>query len=250
MKVKKERTGKVLENIKLKEKIFLLKLETEEEISAKPGEFVMIKTSPSASADPLLKRPFAVFDLEKRVLSVLYKITGRGTALMSTLKKGDAVQFSGPFGNSFPLPRDRAIFVAGGSGIASLNFLGKKLYRKKEINLYYGVKSGDEAVPLSFLSFKPSQFLLTTEDGSEGKKGVITDFIKFEKGTYYLAGPTNMIREFSKKFKVDAFASMEERMACGIGVCMGCGILIKEKGYRRVCVDGPVFKISEIQWED
>lgn len=240
----------MVENIRVGEKLFLLKIETDEKISAKPGQFVLIKTSTSWSKDPLLRRPFAVFDLEKKSISILFKVVGRGTHFMAMLRKGERVEFSGPFGNSFPFPKDKAIFIAGGSGIASLNLLGKEIYKKKKIKLYYGVKSSKDMVPLSILSFKPSDFLLATEDGSKEKRGVITDFIKPEDGTYYLAGPSPMVKEFSKNFKADAFASMEERMACGIGVCMGCGILTKDKGYKRVCVDGPVFSLSEIQWED
>jgi len=249
LKGKIEKSGKVVENIKVKENIFLLKIESHEKISAEAGQFVMIKTSRGSAKDPLLKRPFAVFDLEGRVFSVLFKVIGRGTYLLSTLKKGEVIEFSGPFGNSFPLPAKKAIFVSGGSGIASLNFLGKKIHKKTEIKLYYGIKNSHECVPLSFLSFKPSEHLIATEDGSLGKKGLVTDFIKIENGTYYLAGPAKMIREFHGKFRVDAFASLEERMACGIGVCMGCGILT-ETGYKRVCVDGPVFNLSQIKWED
>jgi len=249
LKERTEKSGRVVENIKIRENIFILKIESNEKISSKPGQFVMIRASRGGTKDPLLKRPFAVFDLEGRVLSVLFKVIGRGTYLMSMLKKGDIIEFGGPFGNSFPLPEGKAIFVSGGSGIASLNFLGKKISRKTEIKLYYGIKNSDEAVPLSLLSFKPSEYLITTEDGSSGKKGLVTDFIKIEKGTYYLAGPLNMVREFYRKFKINAYASMEERMACGIGVCMGCGIMT-EDGYKRVCVDGPVFNLSQIKWED
>jgi len=249
LKERAEKSGRVSENIKVKEKIFLLRIETDEKITAKAGQFLMIKISSPGSTDPLLKRPFAVFDLEGKVLSILYKITGRGTYLMSLLKRGDRIELSGPFGNSFPLPERKAIFVSGGSGIASLNFLGKNIQKKTEIKLYYGIKNSQECVPISFLSFKPSEYLITTEDGSLGKKGLVTDFIKIENGTYYLAGPAKMSREFHRKFKVDAFASLEERMACGIGVCMGCGILT-EHGYKRVCADGPVFNLSQIRWED
>ena len=79
---------------------------------------------------------------------------------------------------------------------------------------------------------------------------MVTDFIKGEEGTYYLAGPLAMLKEFSRKFMVKAYASVEERMGCGFGVCMGCGIMLKDGSYKRVCTDGPVFELERIEWED
>lgn len=242
--------GKVSENIRIGEGIFLLRIEAERKLQARPGQFIMLKVSKPPGLDPLLRRPFAVFDISENSLSILYKVTGRGTKIMSEMKKEEEVDFLGPLGNSFPLCNGKAILVAGGSGIATLNMLGKALSGRGKVSLYYGVKTRGEAIPLSLLSFVPDEFILSTEDGSSGKKGLITDFLIREEATYYMAGPLSMLREISHRFKLKAFASFEERMGCGFGVCMGCGIFTREGRYKRVCVDGPVFPLDEIEWED
>lgn len=214
--------------------------------------------------DPLLKRPFSIFYCSDKEISFLYRIRGKGTLSLSTLKRGDVINVIGPLGNGYLQPEDDFIAVAGGIGIASLYSLLKN--NPKKAYLFYGARNRDELVMLDELKSLSKEMFITTDDGSEGKRGLITDVLKlFLKNeskrrilSIYACGPNPMLKELHRIIKgvdVKCYVSLEEYMACGIGACIGCVIKVRTDvegqkwTYKRVCKEGPVFDIRDIVWE-
>jgi len=220
----------------------------------------MIQTG--TACDPLLKRPFSIYDIEDNSLSFLYRIRGKGTTSLSQLRERDVLQVVGPLGNSYPEPKKDFIAVAGGIGIASLlPFLRK--YPKRAF-LFYGALSNDELVMLDEARELSKEIFITTDDGSDGQKGWIThavkDFLKEmtihpSSPRVYACGPAAMLKTLSwitHAARLTCYASMEEHMACGIGACLGCMVKVRKRGreweYKRVCKEGPIFDLKDIVW--
>jgi len=217
---------------------------------AVPGQFVMVGFD-TPSADPFLRRPMSIANAEWGRLELMVRIVGWGTALLSGLSSGDSIPVFGPLGNGFPSPDDSAILVAGGVGIAPLLFAAR---RWRNVRLLYGETSSEKICKLpEDIGCEPK---ISTEDGSAGKGGVVTDLLEGElksnfKGIVYACGPVPMLAETARicaSKNVKCFVSVESRMACGIGACQGCAIRTK-KGFKRVCSDGPVFDANDIEWE-
>jgi dihydroorotate dehydrogenase electron transfer subunit len=271
-------TSKVLYNKELAPGLFSIGLEWKG-VTVQPGQFVMLRVSDSL--DPLLRRPFGVYKVLGRRpvvkstgafkgtgIEVLYAVVGRGTALLSGRVAGDSVGILGPIGNGFPFPpkNKRVIMVAGSVGTAPFYLLADML--GADSTLIIGAR-GIEAAALArdFKALK-CKLSVVTEDGSVGAKGLVTDILKKvlakEKSgssVVYACGPTGMLRAVTAVAEaagVEAYVSLERTMACGIGVCLGCAV----KGvphdpkpgrppeYAMVCSDGPVFKGSDIDWEN
>lgn len=244
--------AEIVRNASLNDQFKLLTLQPVlETASPRPGQFYMIQTG--TAFDPLLKRPFSIYSLQQNLLGFLYRIRGKGTLSLSQLREGDMLQVIGPLGNSYPAPDGDFIAVAGGVGIASLlPFLRE--YRKRAF-LFYGAMSSDELVMLEETRELSKEIFITTDDGSDGQKGWIThavlDFLGREgELPVYACGPTPMLKTLSEIVLargLSCFASMEEHMACGIGACLGC--MVKTvSGQKRVCKEGPVFKLGDIIW--
>jgi dihydroorotate dehydrogenase electron transfer subunit len=228
---------------------------------AQPGQFLHIKVN-SNNGKPFLRRPFAIHNVgSKGQFSILYKIRGQATKLMRELSKADKIDVIGPLGSGFQpsLKAKKYIIVAGGIGLAPLFFLAKNLLdSKKEVIVIYGARTKKELLcrkEISNINIKP---LLATDDGSQGTKGSVNDLLtkllaknKDEKIEVFAAGPRVMLKEAAricKKAKVKLEVSMDEIMACGVGVCLGCAVKTKN-GYKLACKDGPVFKAEDIIWE-
>lgn len=218
-----------------------------------PGQFYMVGTS--ESNDPLLKRPFCFFGKRKDTIQILYRVRGKGTTLLSRMRPGVGLDVVGPLGNSWPGPGDKSIplIVAGGIGIASVFPLAAS-FRKKPI-IVYGGRNRDELLMLDELKLAYSGLHPTTEDGSYGMKGTVMDALASldigESHLVYACGPKGMLRavaEYAKDKGLKGYASLEEKMACGMGACLGCAVRTT-KGIKEVCIDGPVFKLDEIAWE-
>lgn len=223
-----------------------------------PGQFYMLHSN--STYDPLLKRPFSIFKHEDNSLKFLYRIRGKGTICLSNLRDGDIIEVIGPLGNSYPEPEGDFIAIAGGVGIASLLPLLDK--RKNTGYLFYGARSKDELVMLSEAGALSKEVFVATDDGSEGRKGVITELLKSFlnnlkseisnfKLPIYACGPKPMLKELSEiahASGMKCYVSLEEHMACGVGACLGC-VVKTVSGYRRVCKEGPVFDIKDIVWE-
>jgi len=260
-------TSSVISNQKLGEKIFKLTLSSPY-ISkrAKPGNFVHIKVGSTYS--PLLRRAFSVHNVDKQKGSfeVLLKVVGRGTGILSEKSPGDILDLLGPIGKGFSLPQEgkTVMLVAGGMGIAPLWFLLNNLIGKtdKEKLLFFsGAKTEKELLYCENLKDLGANLMVTTDDGSFGTKGLITDlFLKEIKGRkndssklmVYSCGPPEMLKrmsEISKGYDLSCQISLEGNMACGVGACWGCPVKLENGWYKRVCVDGPVFDAREVVLE-
>ncbi|MBC7330560.1 dihydroorotate dehydrogenase electron transfer subunit [bacterium] len=239
----------VLEKRFLKEDIFLIRLFAPDIArNCQPGQFLNLRCS--QLYDPLLRRPISIFDADKDKgeISLLIKIVGKGTNLLSRIEEGDKLDVLGPLGNSFPKDDFRnPLLVAGGIGIAPLYFLAKNLIHPTFI---WGAKSEREFFLLDELR-KSSRLFLFTEDGSFGEKGLATDKLSsLSRGhdVIFACGPVPMLKEvvrIAKEIYIPSFISLEERMACGFGACLGCAVRTK-RGYKILCKDGPILPGEEV----
>jgi dihydroorotate dehydrogenase electron transfer subunit len=228
-------------------------------VEPRPGQFIMIGIE--GDYDPLLKRPFSVFRRTAKGFQILYRVRGRGTSLMRNLGKGSVIHVLGPLGNSYPLPpRGHApVIVAGGIGVASVFSLAEKLAAAgKKPHLFYGARDAGDLLVLGALKSVAKPLSLSTDDGSCGERGCVTDMLgsflddQSRKGkcVIYACGPRKMLETVSGKAaekNIEAYVSLEENMACGIGACLGCVVKTVD-GHKRVCREGPVFAAKEIVW--
>jgi len=217
----------------------------------KPGQFYMVASGPGP--EPLLKRPFCYFDSTgDGDLSMLYKVQGKGTRMLAAMPDGVILDVLGPLGNSYPMPKkgQRPIIVAGGIGIASVMPLIKKF--GPEARVVFGARSQEDMVMRREVSGFLCELHGCTDDGTLGLQGTVVDMLHElapeDDSLIYACGPKPMTRavvEYAAQKRLKGYASLEEYMACGIGACMGCVVMTK-KGYRRVCKEGPVFKLEDL----
>ncbi|BBB32239.1 dihydroorotate dehydrogenase electron transfer subunit [Thermotomaculum hydrothermale] len=221
--------------------------EVEDFLNVKPGNFFMLQ------ANTLLKKPISVMDCNKRdkMLKFLVKKIGKGTEFLYNLNPGETIDAIGPSGNSFPIDETgEYILVGGGSGIPPLYFLSKQIEKSRH-TVVYGGRTKKDIVPIFG---KSAPTIITTENGELGIKGTVIDGIKkvieknnFKKPIILSCGPEGMVKAIKKNFPdIPHYTSLERYMACGFGVCLGCVVETNE-GYKRVCVDGPVFNINELK---
>jgi dihydroorotate dehydrogenase electron transfer subunit len=231
--------------------------------AALPGQFVMLRVS--ETLDPLLARPFGVYSVpSKSTIEIVYRAVGRGTTLLTGMEPGHTLNLLGPLGKGFPMP-DKGmtpVLVAGGSGFPPLYFLSQRAGSRA--HLFIGSKNKECLPPSGIIkSFKDIvlKVHVATEDGSMGTRGMTTDILnefltKMEQKTHlvlYACGPHPMLAAVSgiaAQHSMPCYVSMEERMACGLGACMGCSIPMLAGGYKRACKEGPVFDAREIAWGD
>ncbi|WP_099203107.1 dihydroorotate dehydrogenase electron transfer subunit [Miniphocaeibacter massiliensis] len=231
-------SAKILRNEKIDEGIFIMELEGN--FQGVPGQFYMLR---AWDEYPLLPRPISIFDLDDEKITFLYAVVGKGTGIMADLKEGASMQILGPLGNGFPLEDNKKIaLVAGGIGLAPMKYLARKLNGK--VDLFAGFRNS------SYLMDEMKEFvdnvIVTTNDGNEGKKGFITDYIKDEYDVVYACGPNPMMNSLKNlSLNAKSYYSLEAHMACGIGACLGCAIETT-KGIKRVCHEGPVFNGEEV----
>ena len=233
---------------------------------AKPGQFLMVHLG-KRTRDPLLRRPFSIHGIQDGdKVMILYKVVGAGTSLLSALKEHDTLSVIGPLGNGFTLPRsnERALLVGGGMGLAPLFFLAQVLQKlqKNAVTVSLGFSTSREVVRIQQLKDLGVNLSLTTEDGSLGIKGVVTDLLDQHLGSegttkpvIYACGPPPMLRKVAQKattFNLRSYVSLEGYMACGLGICLGCAVKAAHgegNPYYYVCQDGPVFPAEIIDWE-
>ena len=233
--------------------------------TCQPGQFINIKVSDAFS--PLLRRPFSIHQVEKKQgwFEILYQIIGGGTKLLTNLQVGDKLDFFGPLGNGFVIPKklDFAFLVAGGLGVAPLLFLSQELVKRRVATvLLWGNRTNDSfAIAHDFEELGVETYR-ATEDGSLGFRGTVTEFFQKMIETYkrldvqiFACGPNPMLANLQtivSHENIPCQMSLETMMGCGFGVCMGCNILstsASEK-YKYVCKDGPVFDSGEIKFSD
>lgn len=270
---------KIINQIQVAPGTYRMTMRAEEVANAfQPGQFVHIRVS--EEFNPILRRPFSIHRANKKTgrIEILYKVVGEGTRILSEKKRGDKLDILGPLGNGFKIEKnlDKAILVGGGMGVAPLLELAVSCQRQgiNKIIVFLGAKA--KGFILGEKEFKDlgvevngalkglkCSIKVATEDGSYGYKGMVTRLFKEElkkephlaKNTQLFAcGPSPMLRalaRLSSRYHLPAQVSLEARMACGLGVCRGCVVRVKDKKayYKRVCKDGPVFDLSEVIWE-
>lgn len=229
-----------------------------------PGQFAML--SIEGNKDILLPRPLSIHKFSHKenssCLDFLFKVIGKGTALLAKLSISSPIRVLAPLGNGFPDPPSgyKALIIAGGMGIAPLFPLILRLKASSfSVSVIYGAKSRDDLVCLpELLDMGDITIKITTEDGTEGETGFVTKRLEHEedetkaKTVIYACGPEPMLKkvtDFAAERKMPCWISLERRMACGVGACLSCVAKTKE-GYRCTCKDGPIFESKDIIWRD
>jgi dihydroorotate dehydrogenase electron transfer subunit len=225
---------------------------------AKPGNFVMARISPSL--DPLLRRPLGILESRPPYIWLYYQVLGRGTQLLSALHHGDSLEILGPLGNSLPeIPGKRVLLIAGGRGIVPLFHYARVYGEHQPLLLLYGGRTRADLPMLERVKTLRLQGLFVfSEDGSLGQKGLLTDglekIVREEQVNASLScGPEAMLARLALMLRsrgLENHASLEALMGCGFGVCHGCVVATVDGGFRKVCDEGPVFRLEEIQWRN
>ena len=208
------------------------------------GQFVDLRLP-----EKYLRRPISVCDYDETTLTLIYKVVGSGTEIMSTLTPGTKLDVLTGLGNGYDtsLSGDRPVLVGGGVGVPPMYNLCKKLIAEgKQAQVVLGFNTSAEIFLAEEFKALGAQVYVATADGSVGTKGFVTDVIKTLSYTYfYSCGPMPMFRAMEQVMTTSGQYSFEERMGCGFGACMGCTIQTNA-GYKRVCKDGPVFAREEV----
>ncbi|MBM3707501.1 MAG: dihydroorotate dehydrogenase electron transfer subunit [Actinobacteria bacterium] len=260
-------TGEIIENKKYGENLFKIEVFSPYICrNAAPGQFINVRCNSGVVFDPLLRRPFSIYEIDKNfnVFSILYIVRGKGTNYLAGLKKGDILSFIGPLGQSFKADKsyNNYLIVGGGIGVAPLCLIAKKIIEEgKKVFFIAGFKDAVFYIWERDIIKILRDYKIFTEDGSFGEKGLPTDYIKdnlqnFLDNKLVCCGPREMLvslQEIAKRNKISADVLMEERMACGIGVCMGCAVKICSQDgnieYKKVCSDGPIFNLMEVVFD-
>lgn len=284
----KQLRAKVLSNDKVAEGFYRMRIESAYLAkNTKPGQFIEVRCSDDV--DPLLRRPLGAHRISRDGIDILYEVVGKGTEILARKKKGKDLDVIGPLGNGFKFNHP-AILVAGGIGVAPLVALAEKLSHRsprpawnegrgrqvaghkknKGTHVIIGAKKGSHILCEKEFKNMGCDVKIATEDGSKGHKGLATDLLKnilltmqdASGMTLYACGPTGMLKAvaaIAKDKNIPCQVSLEERMACGVGVCLGCPVKVKNQftnderrttnhEYKMVCKDGPVFDAEEIAW--
>jgi dihydroorotate dehydrogenase electron transfer subunit len=244
---------------------------------ARPGQFIMLRVSDQSA--PLLRRPFSLCGTEGETIEIIYRVAGKGTAIMSSWKEPQEIHFIGPLGTGFSIAGDpQTVFlVAGGMGIAPLLLLLRYLEERHpgvSRKIYLGGKTADDVRLLDDFKPLPEDIVIATEDGAAGFRGLVTDLFAHQLGTctpralqkacIFSCGPPAMARvvaAIAARRGISCQLSLEANMACGIGACLGCAVKTRSHAgvdaadgrafhYQRVCAEGPVFDSRELVWDD
>ena len=236
---------KIIQNIPLTDSIMLMKLAGDTEGVA-CGQFINIKL------DGLyLRRPISVCDCEDGVITIIYKVVGKGTKQMQAMTDGELDVLTG-LGNGYDtsVSGDKPLLLGGGVGVPPLYMLAKKLVAEgKKVSVILGFNTKSEVFYENEFKELGADVTVATADGSYGVKGFVTDAIGDTEYTYfYTCGPEPMLKAVYNATVTSGQLSFEERMGCGFGACMGCSCKTLY-GNKRICKDGPVLVKEEIIWE-
>ena len=247
-------TAKVISQEMLVKDIYSMWIETDIAKGSVPGQFISVYTKSEAR---LLPRPISICEIREDAIRIVYRIAGAGTREFSAYKAGDSMDILGPLGNGFPVSEadnSRPVLIGGGIGIPPMLELAKQL--KGDKTIVVGYRDADMFLDKELEKY--GRLIIATDDGSVGTKGNVMDAMAkqgISGSVIYACGPAPMLRgvkAFSEEKGIEAYISMEERMACGVGACLGCVCRTKDTDDHskvrnaRVCKDGPVFKASDI----
>lgn len=264
----------VISNTEISPGYFRMRLTVPGELlDARPGQFVMVKVRDAI--DPLLRRPFGIFDLgslsadyaggsDQIFLEMLYRVVGKGTAMLSELHHGDRLDILGPLGKGFSqgTPTVEKILIGGGVGLAPLYYLAKQLVGRSRVRLFIGGRTKEDILCVTEFERLGVETYVATDDGTLGTGGLVTEVMERhlsdEKSAaeVFACGPMPMLQavaDIARRKQISCQVSLEAYMACGMGACLGCVVKGHEHGenrpdYRCVCKDGPVFDFRQLQW--
>ena len=236
--------------------------------AAKAGQFVEVRCGDGL--DPLLRRPFGVHRIHKNGIEMLYEVVGKGTEILARRNQGDMLDVIGPLGNGFDVKSivhspQSIVLVAGGIGVAPMVALAEQIgsrvkgqgsSKSKKIFVLLGARTKSHVICENEFKKLGCAVSVTTDDGSKGRKGLVTEALKdLLRSTIYACGPTPMLTAvafMAKEKSIPCQVSLEEHMACGVGVCLGCPVKVRkdlvDTEYKMVCKDGPVFAAEQIIW--
>jgi dihydroorotate dehydrogenase electron transfer subunit len=270
-----QRIARTVETVRLAERTFRIHIACPEIAEAiRPGQFVMLRLP--GTNDPLLGRPFALYDTvldstgQPTGLDIVYLVVGKMTGLLTQVQAGEPLEVWGPLGNGFPnFPgAEHIVCVAGGIGQTPFlafarELLGFRGYggdsprrRAKRVSLYYGVRTAALAAGVDDFRAAGCEVKLSSDDGSVGYKGFVTQLLANDRptGPFVGCGPEPMLHALAKltgAWGATCYVSLETPMACGFGACFSCVTRVRTHtgwDYKRVCVDGPVFDAAALAW--
>jgi len=242
---------------------------------AKSGQFIHIKCN--TNDNPLLRRPISIhkIDKDKGEIFILFQVKGKGTKILSERETGEYLDVIGPIGNGFKLfsESQKVMIIGGGIGIAPLLAIAEEsILKGKEVKVLIGAANKKMILGEKHFETLGVEICIATEDGSYQYKGLVTDLTEkiiseWLPDQIFACGPKpklQKVAQIAENKNINCQVSLEERMGCGIGACLGCVCKIKTKEtddfksnqnqtnytYKRVCVDGPVFNASEVIWDD
>ncbi len=241
----KQTIFEITKNISLTDNVMLMELKGDTS-SIKCGQFVNILI------DGLyLRRPISVCDVNGDILTIIYKVVGKGTEKMALMKEGklDVLTQLGN-GYNLSLSGDKPLLIGGGVGVPPMYMLAKELRNQgKEVSVILGFNTKSEIFYEEEFKKLGCAVCVCTADGSYGVKGFVTDAMDIDYSYFYTCGPEPMLKAVYKASKTSGQFSFEERMGCGFGACMGCSCETVT-GYKRICKDGPVLEKEEILWKN
>ena len=235
-------------NTALTKTVYKMELKGDVSDITSSGQFVNIKLDGF-----YLRRPISVNDCENGILTIIYKVVGKGTEQMAKMQAGEKLDVLTGLGNGYDLSLsgDKPVLLGGGVGVPPLYMLCKKLIAEgKKVSVILGFNTKDEVFCEEDFKKLGAEVYVTTADGSYGIKGFVTDALKdIDYSYFYTCGPEPMLKAVFKSTNTSGQFSFEERMGCGFGAWMG-GSCKTVTCYKRICKDGPVLKKEEILWED
>lgn len=236
--------AKILENTLIGKDVYKMTLETKLSKEVSCGQFVEVEVP-----GYFLRRPISVCEVIEDTIILVYKVVGDGTTCMSEMKEGETLSLFGPCGTGFPVEDREVLLIGGGVGVPPLLETAKQ-YKKKnqKITVVLGFNSEQDIILEDAFKAFTNEIYIATMDGSIGTKGTVLDAIKENdiQCSYVLScGPLPMLKALNEKYS-EGCISLEARMACGMGACMGCVVKDQEGNSLRVCKDGPVFPIGKV----
>ena len=237
----------VTENIPLARGVHRMMLTGDLSAVTAPGQFVNIRLD-----GVFLRRPISVCDRENGLLTLIYKVVGKGTEQMSALGPGAVLDTLTGLGNGYDtaMAGDRPLLLGGGVGVPPLYWLAKQLRAEgRTVTAVLGFNTADEVFYENEFRALGCETVVTTADGSRGTRGFVTDALPRDYTYFYTCGPEPMLKAVFRKTVTGGQFSFEERMGCGFGACMGCSCRTVT-GWKRICREGPVLEKEEILWAD
>ncbi len=244
---------KIIKNEHLKNRFYRMIIQSHEIASqAEPGQFIHIQVE--NTIHPILRRPFSIYRTESTLIEILYEVIGEGTQILAQKQRGMYINTLGPLGNSFSYkqPIKKALLIGGGIGNAPLLFLGERLLAKGiPVDVILGYRSKNDVVADDDFIIYGMKPIITTDDGTCGMKGNVIAPLKdilTSDHTIFACGPIPMLKavnDYSISTGNPCEVSIHNHMGCGFGVCLGC-VFPSQKGYVRVCKEGPIFNGKEL----